>query len=141
MMYDSSKSDRFLKNKLCILRRTLKLRGTDVIRLRNVNEDYNLVHGNNMIDYHGDLSSYNERSIIRVVLNVNDFEEIWDKGIDDQTFYHLENDFNPGDLIQYKNEIHTYTFKVDQRKIYGERNLLYEYTLHHLTTTDNDEIR
>lgn len=138
MLNNSKKTDRLMKFRLRLLERTIKLRGVECLRIRNNNQNYQLVHGRNNFDVSGDNRIDSDTKIVLVILNLNNLEDLGDKGSYDQTIYYPHDEFNKGDIIKYSNDIYTYQFQVTDKRYYGERNGIYEYQLEHLKTILNE---
>lgn len=127
-----------MKCRLKLLERTIKLRGVDCLKIRSTNQNYSIVHGKNNIDISGDNKFDSKKDIVKVLLNLNNLEDLGDKGSVDQTVYYPWDEFNKGDVIQYKNDLYTYHFAVTEKRYYGESSGLYEYQLEHFKTTVNE---
>lgn len=139
MLHNTLKSDNLLSTKLRLLKRIIRMRGVEVLRLRSLNPNYSKVHGFNNMDIEGDLRDENEVVKTKVVLTLNNMENLSDKGETNMTIFHPTDEFNKGDVLQYSNGMFTYSFRVDNKRYYGERNRLYEYELIHFKTVINNE--
>ena len=134
MFASTDLTDRALRTKLRILKRTIKLRGVDCSVLVPKNPDYELVHGFSYMDPSGDYRDQYESKIVRLILNFNNFDPLANKSDQLQVIYHYEPILNLNNLIKYSNESYEYMFKVTDIQVYGERNTIYQYELTHLKT-------
>lgn len=134
VLSNTDRSERVLKSKLNILRRTIRMRGTDCIRIRSTNKNYSKVHGVNNIDISGDNRRNTEQVKIRLILNLNTMDRVTEKGMMTQTTNHCDDVLEEGDLIKVETPIYTYHFRVERKSFYGINNFIYEYELDHLKT-------
>jgi len=135
LLTNSQRTDRLLRSKLAILKKTLRVRGVEVTIIKPNNEVFDKVHGFNTIELlGGDRADEVKISKARLVLNLNNLERVGEKASQAQTCYHYEDILDEGDIILYDSLIYEYAFKVDQKNVYGEQDFLYEYELTHFRT-------
>jgi hypothetical protein len=134
LLSNTQRSDRLLRSKLSILRKTLRVRGVEVSVIKSTNSVRSKVHGFNDIDLDGDRADETAYKQIRLVLNLNNLDHVGDKAMNNQICYHVEDIGDEGDIIKYTGRVYEYAFKIERKQVYGEEDFLYEYELNHFRT-------
>jgi hypothetical protein len=139
MITSDQLTDKFIRAKLRLLRRTIRIRGVDCLLIRSSNEAFSKVHGRSNIDLDGDNERDTETKKIRLVLSFNNMDPLGDKSSQSQTVWLPDRKMEVGDIIKYQNERYTFHFKVEELRYYGERDIIYEYELSPFRTTLNND--
>jgi len=135
LLTNSQRTDRLLRSKLTILRKTLRVRGVEVTIIKPANKVFDKVHGFNAIELlGGDRADEVIVSHSRLVLNLNNLEHVGEKASVSQICYHTEDILDEGDVVLYDSRIYEYAFKCERKQVYGEQDFLYEYELIHFRT-------
>lgn len=128
ILSNTDRSDRALKSQLRILKKTLRVKGSECLIIRNKNKKYSRVFGHQNIDVDGDNFIDTVTIPVKLVINNNFLDHYGDKG-QNQTVYHFSDDLNEGDIISYSTKDYEYRWRVAKKNYYGETNRLYEYEL------------
>jgi len=135
LLTNSQRTDRLLRTKLSILKKTLRVRGVEVTIIKPNNKVFDKVHGFNTIELlGGDRADEVKVSKARLVLNLNNLERVGEKASQSQTCYHNQDIMDEGDIVLYDSQVYEYAFKVEQKNVYGEQDFIYEYELTHFRT-------
>lgn len=136
LLTNSNRSDRLLRVKLKILKRTIRVRGVECTVIKTTNDVFNIVHGYNNFDLDGDRSNESTSKSVKLVLNLNMLEHVGEKSNSTQTVETTEDIADEGDIILYRSRKYEYAFRVSRKSTYGELDFLYEYDLEHFRTIE-----
>ena len=114
----------------------MKLLGTDFVVLRpKDNSKWKHVFGGS---YSSDSTLENdyEQFTTRLIINLNDMRDVWNRNRDTIESYTPDGSLNVGDELQYTRDKRTFRFKIIQKQGYSEAaEVLYTYTLSSIIET------
>jgi hypothetical protein len=114
----------------------MKLLGTDFVVLRpKDNSKWKNVFGGS---YSSDSTLENdyEQFTTRLIINLNDMRDVWNRNRDTIESYTPDGSLNVGDELQYTRDKRTFRFKIIQKQGYSEAaEVLYTYTLSSIIET------
>lgn len=114
----------------------MKLLGTDFVVLRpKDNSKWKNVFGGS---YSSDSTLENdyEQFTTRLIINLNDMRDVWNRNRDTIESYTPDGNLNVGDELQYTRDKRTFRFKIIQKQGYSEAaEVLYTYTLSSIIET------
>lgn len=117
----------------------MKLLGTDFVVLRpKDNSKWKNVFGGS---YSSDSTLENdyEQFTTRLIINLNDMRDVWNRNRDTIESYTPDGSLNVGDELQYTRDKRTFRFKIIQKQGYSEAaEVLYTYTLSSIIETLTD---
>lgn len=114
----------------------MKLLGTDFVVSRpKGNSKWKHVFGGT---YSSDSTLENdyEQFTTRLIINMNDFRDVWNRNRDTIESYTPDGSLNVGDELQYTRDKRVYRFKISMKQGFSEAaNTLYLYTLSSIVET------
>ena len=118
----------------------MALIGTDfvVLRPKNNSKWKNVFGGSYSSD--STLENDYEQFSTRLIINQNEFRDVWNRNRDTLESYTPDGSLNVGDELQYTRNKRTYRFKVILKQGYSEdADVLYVYTLSSIIETLNED--
>ena len=114
----------------------LKLQGTDFIVLRPKNNSkWKQVFGGTYSSS-STLENDYEQFSTRLIVNLNEFRDVWNRNRDVIESYSPDGSLEVGDELQYTRDKRTFRFKISMKQAYSEiADVLYVYTLSSIIET------
>ena len=114
----------------------LKLAGTDFVVLRPKNNSkWKQVFGGTYSSSSTLENDYEEFST-RLIVNLNEFRDVWNRNRDIIESYSPDGSLEVGDELQYTRDKRTYRFKISMKQAYSETaEVLFIYTLSSIIET------
>jgi len=114
----------------------LKLQGTDFIVLRPKNNSkWKQVFGGTYSSS-STLENDYEQFSTRLIVNLNEFRDVWNRNRDIIESYSPDGSLEVGDELQYTRDKRTFRFKISMKQAYSEvADVLYVYTLSSIIET------
>lgn len=114
----------------------LKLQGTDFVVLRPKNNSkWKQVFGGTYSSS-STLENDYEQFSTRLIVNLNEFRDVWNRNRDIIESYSPDGSLEVGDELQYTRDKRTFRFKISMKQAYSEvADVLYVYTLSSIIET------
>ena len=130
------KANKFYEIKKKNIKLQMKLLGTNFVVLRpKGNSKWKNVFGGT---YSSDSTLENdyEQFTTRLIINMNEFKDVWNRNRDTVESYTPDGTLNVGDELQYTRDKRVYRFKIIMKQAFSESaNTLYLYTLSSIIET------
>jgi hypothetical protein len=130
------KANKFYEIGMKNIKLQMKLLGTDFVVSRpKGNSKWKNVFGGT---YSSDSTLENdyEQFTTRLIINMNDFRDVWNRNRDTIESYTPDGSLNVGDELQYTRDKRVYRFKIVMKQGFSEAaNTLYLYTLSSIIET------
>ena len=130
------KANKFYEIGMKNIKLQMKLLGTNFVLLRpKGNSKWKKVFGGT---YSSDSTLENdyEQFTTRLIINMNEFKDVWNRNRDTVESYTPDGTLNVGDELQYTRDKRVYRFKIIMKQAFSESaNTLYLYTLSSIIET------
>ena len=130
------KANKFYEIGMKNIKLQMKLLGTNFVVLRpKGNSKWKNVFGGT---YSSDSTLENdyEQFTTRLIINMNEFKDVWNRNRDTVESYTPDGTLNVGDELQYTRDKRVYRFKIIMKQAFSESaNTLYLYTLSSIIET------
>lgn len=130
------KANKFYEIGMKNIKLQMKLLGTNFVVLRpKGNSKWKNVFGGT---YSSDSTLENdyEQFTTRLIINMNEFKDVWNRNRDTVESYTPDGTLNVGDELQYTRDKRVYRFKITMKQAFSESaNTLYLYTLSSIIET------
>lgn len=130
------KANKFYEIGMKNIKLQMKLLGTNFVVLRpKGNSKWKNVFGGT---YSSDSTLENdyEQFTTRLIINMNEFKDVWNRNRDTIESYTPDGTLNVGDELQYTRDKRVYRFKIIMKQAFSESaNTLYLYTLSSIIET------
>ena len=130
------KANKFYEIGMKNIKLQMKLLGTKIVVLRpKGNSKWKNVFGGT---YSSDSTLENdyEQFTTRLIINMNEFKDVWNRNRDTIESYTPDGTLNVGDELQYTRDKRVYRFKIIMKQAFSESaNTLYLYTLSSIIET------
>ena len=130
------KANKFYEIGMKNIKPQMKLLGTNFVVLRpKGNSKWKNVFGGT---YSSDSTLENdyEQFTTRLIINMNEFKDVWNRNRDTVESYTPDGTLNVGDELQYTRDKRVYRFKIIMKQAFSESaNTLYLYTLSSIIET------
>ena len=130
------KANKFYEIGMKNIKLQMKLLGTNFVVWRpKGNSKWKNVFGGT---YSSDSTLENdyEQFTTRLIINMNEFKDVWNRNRDTVEYYTPDGTLNVGDELQYTRDKRVYRFKIIMKQAFSESaNTLYLYTLSSIIET------